>query len=64
MASEIKSGAILNYASIVVRLATSFLLTPFVIATLGVVEYGLFMLVCPHRHDLNRVDMNISILIK
>ena len=44
MASEIKTGAILNYVSIVVRLATSFLLTPFVIATLGVEEYGLFML--------------------
>ncbi len=44
MASEIKTGAILNYVSIVVRLTTSFLLTPFVIATLGVEEYGLFML--------------------
>lgn len=44
MASEIKAGAILNYVSIIVRLATSFLLTPFVIANLGVEEYGLFML--------------------
>ncbi len=44
MASEIKAGAILNYVSIVVRLATSFLLTPFVISSLGVEEYGLFML--------------------
>lgn len=44
MASEIKAGAILNYISIVVRLATSFLLTPFVISSLGVEEYGLFML--------------------
>lgn len=44
MASEIKAGALLNYVSIAVRLATSFLLTPFVISTLGVEEYGLFML--------------------
>ena len=44
MTSEIKAGAILNYVSIVVRLATSFLLTPFIISTLGVEEYGLFML--------------------
>lgn len=42
--SEIKSGTILNYAAIVVRLTTSFLLTPFVISTLGVEEYGLFIL--------------------
>lgn len=44
MASEIKAGAILNYVSIVVTLSTSFFLTPFVISTLGVEEYGLFML--------------------
>ncbi len=44
MISEIKAGAILNYISIVVTLATSFFLTPFVISTLGVEEYGLFML--------------------
>lgn len=44
MTSEIKTGAILNYISIVVRLATSFLLTPFIISSLGVEEYGLFML--------------------
>lgn len=44
MTSEIKAGAILNYISIVVRLATSFLLTPFIISSLGVEEYGLFML--------------------
>lgn len=44
MTSEIKAGAILNYVSIVVRLATSFLLTPFIISSLGVEEYGLFML--------------------
>lgn len=42
--AEIKTGAILNYVSIVVTLATSFFLTPFVISTLGVEEYGLFML--------------------
>lgn len=44
MTSEIKAGVILNYVSIVVRLATSFFLTPFIISTLGVEEYGLFML--------------------
>lgn len=44
MQSEIKSGAILNYVSIVVRLASSFLVTPFIISSLGVEEYGLFML--------------------
>lgn len=44
MTSEIKAGAVLNYISIVVRLATSFLLTPFIISSLGVEEYGLFML--------------------
>ena len=44
MTSEIKAGAILNYISIVVRLVTSFLLTPFIISSLGVEEYGLFML--------------------
>ena len=44
MTREIKAGAILNYISIVVTLATSFFLTPFVISTLGVAEYGLFML--------------------
>ncbi len=44
MASELKTGAALNYVSIVVHLATSFFLTPFVIKSLGVEEYGLFML--------------------
>lgn len=44
MPSEIKTGIILNYTSIVVRLLTSFLLTPFVISSLGIEEYGLFML--------------------
>ncbi len=44
MASELKAGAALNYISIAVSLATSFLLTPFVIKSLGVEEYGLFML--------------------
>ncbi len=44
MASELKTGAALNYVSIVVHLATSFFLTPFIIKSLGVEEYGLFML--------------------
>ncbi len=44
MASEMKVGAIINYASIVIRLATSFFLTPLVIKFLGAEEYGLFML--------------------
>lgn len=44
MISEIKAGAVLNYVSIVIRLATSFFLTPFIISSLGVEEYGLFML--------------------
>ncbi len=44
MISEIKAGVILNYISIVIRLGTSFFLTPFVIASLGTDEYGLFML--------------------
>lgn len=44
MINEIRTGAILNYVSIVVRLTTSFLLTPFIISSLGVEEYGLFML--------------------
>ncbi len=44
MPNELKAGAVINYVSIVVRLATSFLLTPFVIKCLGVEEYGLFML--------------------
>lgn len=44
MASEIRSGVLINYASIAIRLATQFLLTPFVINRLGVAEYGLFML--------------------
>lgn len=44
MSSEIKRGVILNYVSIGVRLLTSFLLTPFIIDSLGVEEYGLFTL--------------------
>ncbi len=44
MPSELKVGACINYVSIVVRLVTSFCLTPFVIKSLGVEEYGLFML--------------------
>ena len=44
MGNEIKIGVFLNYTSIVVRLLTQFLLTPFVIYHLGVDEYGLFML--------------------
>lgn len=44
MASELKSGVLINYISIAIRLATQFLLTPFVITNLGVEEYGLFML--------------------
>ncbi|MBR5893923.1 MAG: hypothetical protein IKZ13_00085 [Akkermansia sp.] len=44
MASEIKTGAILNYISISLRLATSFLFTPFLLSSLGVEEYGLYML--------------------
>lgn len=44
MISEIKAGAVLNYVSIVIRLATSFFLTPFIISSLGVKEYGIFVL--------------------
>lgn len=44
MPSELKAGVCINYASIIIRLSTQFLLTPFVIFTLGVNEYGLFML--------------------
>ncbi len=44
MANELKAGAVLNYVSIAVRLVTSFFLTPFVMKSLGVEEYGLFLL--------------------
>ncbi len=42
--SELKAGVIINYASILISLSTSFFLTPFVIEKLGMEEYGLFML--------------------
>lgn len=42
--NELKVGVIINYISIVVRLSTSFLLTPFIIKSLGVDEYGIFIL--------------------
>lgn len=42
--SEVKAGAVINYVAFVIRIATSLLLTPFVISNLGVEEYGLFML--------------------
>lgn len=41
---ELKVGILINYASIVISLSTSFFLTPFVIEKLGMEEYGLFML--------------------
>lgn len=44
MASEIKTGVFLNYVSIIVTLSTSLFLTPFVISSLGLEEYGLFIL--------------------
>lgn len=44
MISEIKTGILLNYVSIALRIATSFLLTPYIISSLGVDEYGLFTL--------------------
>lgn len=42
--NELRAGVIINYASIVISLSTSFFLTPFVIEKLGMEEYGLFML--------------------
>ncbi len=42
--SELKAGVVINYVSIAISLSTSFFLTPFVIAKLGMEEYGLFML--------------------
>lgn len=42
--NEFKAGVCINYVSIVIRLSTAFLLTPFVISSLGMEEYGLFML--------------------
>ncbi len=42
--SEIKAGIVLKYVAIVLRLATTFFLTPFIISSLGVEEYGIFML--------------------
>ena len=44
MISEVRAGAVLNYISIVVRLSVSLSLTPFILSSLGVEEYGLFML--------------------
>ncbi len=44
MVNELKAGACINYLAIVIRLATTFFLTPFIIDMLGVEEYGLFML--------------------
>lgn len=42
--NEFKAGVCINYISIVIRLSTSFFMTPFVIEKLGMDEYGLFML--------------------
>ncbi len=42
--NELKIGAFINYVSIIVRLGTSFLITPFIISSLGINEYGIFML--------------------
>ncbi len=42
--SEVKAGVYLNYLGIIIRLATSFLLTPFILDSLGTSEYGLFVL--------------------
>lgn len=42
--NELKAGALLNYISIVTRLATQFFLTPFILSSLGQDEYGIFML--------------------
>ena len=42
--NEIKTGACINYISIIVRLATQFFLTPFTLSSLGDNEYGIFML--------------------
>lgn len=42
--NQLKAGIIINYISIIIRLSSSFFLTPFIISSLGVDEYGLFML--------------------
>lgn len=42
--NEIKTGACINYISIIVRAATQFFLTPFTLSSLGENEYGIFML--------------------
>lgn len=42
--NEFKAGIIINYASITLRLASSFFMTPFILSKLGVDEYSLFVL--------------------
>lgn len=42
--SEVKAGVVIGYVSILLRLVTQFLLTPYIIASLGKNEYGLYVL--------------------
>lgn len=44
MNNELKIGACINYIAIALNLATSLFLTPFIIQSLGLEEYGIFML--------------------
>lgn len=62
--SELKSGVIINYVSIFIRLATQFFITPFVIASLGVEEYGLYMLSSTVIVWLSLTDLGLAVTAK
>lgn len=64
MFNELKCGVIINYFSIVIRLATQFFITPFVIASLGVEEYGLYMLSSTVIAWLSLTDLGLAVAAK
>lgn len=64
MKQELKYGVLINYASIIIRLATQFFITPFVISSLGVEEYGLYMLSSTVIVWLSLTDLGLAVTAK
>jgi O-antigen/teichoic acid export membrane protein len=58
--SEIRRGAILSYATILVVNLSGLLLTPFIIRTLGNAEYGLYLLIGSLAAYLGVLDFGLN----
>jgi len=58
--SQIKKGALLSYASVLLTTATGLLLTPFIVGKLGKSEYGLYTLIGSMVAYLGLLDLGIN----